>query len=189
MRKLPTFIALCLLTCAAHAADNGVYLGVGLDAVRYTNFDSYRSAFFVDDATVGVKVIAGVRLLDSFAVEANYTNFNEALFVDPTCVLTSCTNSAGSIAATGFSQFAVGFLHFPVVDAFAKIGLSEVRSKARFPTNISFNDNRYSIDLAWGVGAQAHFGSFAVRGEFERYTLYKGHRLRQLSVSVLYTLF
>ena len=189
MRKLPTLIALGLLTSAAHAAEHGFYLGAGLDAVTYTNFDSFSATFLVDDASIGVKVIAGYRLLDSFAVEVNYSDFNEALFVDPSCILTSCNNSAGSIAATGLSTYAVGFLHFPVVDAFAKLGLSAVKSKAVFPTNISYNDKRDVVDVAWGLGAQAHFGRLAVRGEFEQFRLYKPHRLHQLSVSVLYTLF
>ena len=43
--------------------------------------------------------------------------------------------------------------------------------------------------MAWGAGIQAHFGSFAVRGEYEqyKYKLNLSHGVRLYSVSFLYT--
>jgi hypothetical protein len=41
--------------------------------------------------------------------------------------------------------------------------------------------------VAWGAGVQVHFGSFAVRGEFEQFKLRSSNNLKLLSISVLYT--
>jgi hypothetical protein len=49
-----------------------------------------------------------------------------------------------------------------------------------------FGTSDKSTDFAWGFGAQAHFGSFAVRGEFEQYQLYNADQ-KLLSLSFIYT--
>jgi hypothetical protein len=92
-------IASCCMGAAAHAADNGVYLGIGVGHSEFnTTFDS---------SDTGYKAIAGVRLLDSFSIEANYADHGDA---------------------TTTSAFALGFLDFPLLDLFAKAGMAQVKS-------------------------------------------------------------
>jgi hypothetical protein len=189
MRKLPTLIALGLLTSAAHAADNGVYLGGGIGGTKFANFHVPSTISLTVSTDVGWKAIAGVRLFDSFALEANYANFGEVDTLALNCLVTPCFSFSGHVAAKGYSGFAVGFLHLPVVDAFAKIGLANIKSRVRYPANIGLNSDDTRLDLAWGVGAQWHLGSFALRGEFEQFELEGHHKVRMLSASALYTLF
>jgi hypothetical protein len=57
-------------------------------------------------------------------------------------------------------------LPLPIIDLFGKVGF------ARLDTQIdsgSFRLDETDTDLAWGVGGQLNFGSFAVRAEYERF--------------------
>jgi hypothetical protein len=81
----------------------------------------------------------------------------------------------------------VGFLDFPLVDLFAKLGLSLSDGKLRTPNFSSFNQSDKNTDVVWGLGAQAHFGSFGARAEFERFKLFGDRKLDIISVSLLYT--
>ena len=67
VRRLAVLAASCV-TGAAFAADNGVYLGLGAERSDF-NFDGA-----LDNTDNGLKLIGGVRLLDSFGVELNYAD-------------------------------------------------------------------------------------------------------------------
>ena len=165
---MKTGLALLALTLAAgtaHAADNGFYLGVGVGASEFDVNDA------LDQGDIGAKVIAGVRLLDSFALEATYVDFGKA------------DADTSSVKGSALGAFALGFLHFPLLDLFAKAGLAKVDADLS-SAGVAHSDK--DTDLAWGLGAQAHFGSFAVRGEFEQYQLL-GADQQLLSLSFIYT--
>lgn len=173
----------CLVSAAATAADNGFYLGAG--ALR-SKFDLQNP---LDDNDTGFKVIAGLRLLDSFGVEVNYADFGKASVPSGTaCVALVGTNCPDTtkVEGTATTAFGVGFIDFPLVDLFAKLGVSLSDGKLRTPTISSFNQSDKNTDVVWGLGAQAHFGSLGARAEYERFKLFD-RKLDIISVSFLYT--
>src|SRR5262245_13600356 len=107
MKALLALLALGATATIAHAADNGFYVGAGVGSSKYDLEDA------LDDSDMGFKLIAGVRLLDSFAVEANFLDFGKAALP-----------ADADAKAQALGIFAVGFLDFPLLDLFAKAGLS-----------------------------------------------------------------
>lgn len=181
MRKLATLLTLCAISGAGHAADNGFYLGAGVGG------SNFKTEGTVTDSDNGYKLIGGFRLLDSLALEVNYLDFGKTVIHDhyPQCAVPVC-GTGDTVEPTAFSGFAVGFLHFPVLDVFAKLGVATVEARTNV-SGISARDN--TTDVAWGAGVQAHFGSFALRGEYEqyKYKLNLGHEVQVFSISFLYT--
>jgi Outer membrane protein beta-barrel domain len=176
-------LAACCATGAASAADNGFYLGLGAERSDF-NFEGA-----LDNSDTGLKLIGGVRLLDSFGLELDYTDHGKASvpsgIVCAAIVGENCPDTS-RIGAKTTAAYAVGFLHFPLLDLFGKAGLARMDGKLTTPNqpDFSFKDN--DTDLAWGLGAQAHFGSLAVRAEFEQFKLF-GEKLRGISASLVYT--
>ncbi len=184
MRAGITTIALCCAAGSAVAADNGLYLGVG--ATR-SDFNLEQT---LDGKDNGLKLIAGFRLLDSFGVEVNYADHGKATVpAGVACVALVGTNcpDTSNVDAKTTSAFAVGFLDFPLLDFFGKAGFSVTDTKLRTPNFPSFGDSDKKGDFAWGVGAQAHFLSFAVRAEYEQFKLMGDEKLKTVSLSFLYT--
>jgi opacity protein-like surface antigen len=177
--------ASCCLAAAANAADNGVYFGLGAG----------HSDFNIDGALkntdTGFKLIAGVRLLDSFGVEVNYADHGKASvpsgIVCVAIVGENCPDTS-RVAAKTTTAYAVGFLDFPLLDLFGKAGLAKVNGKLNTPGQPDFSFSDSDTGLAWGVGAQAHFGSLAARLEFEQFKLFGDGKLRVMSASFVYTL-
>jgi Outer membrane protein beta-barrel domain len=184
MNRPLALLTLCLASGAATAADNGFYLGGG---VGRSDFDLQAP---LDGKDTTWKAIAGFRLLDSLGVELNYTNFGKATVPSGiACIALVGTNcpSTTTVEGNALSAFAVGFLDFPVVDLFGKIGLSQGNAKLRTPGFPTFAASDKNTDIAWGAGAQVHFLSLAVRAEFERYKIFGGTKLDMASVSFIYT--
>lgn len=174
-----------LATAPAVAADNGVYVGAG---IARSSFDLRQS---LDDSDTGYKIIGGLRLLDSFGVEVNYADHGNARLPSGIACITlvgaNCPAEASLDAKTA-SAFAVGFLDFPLVDLFGKAGLSYTDSSLRISNLASFGDSDKSADFAWGVGAQVHLGSFALRAEYERFKVFGDRKLESISASFVYTI-
>jgi opacity protein-like surface antigen len=184
MNRTLALLSLCLASSAATAADNGLYLGAGLgrsDFKLNASLDSKDSAW---------KAIAGVRLLDSFGVELNYTDFGKATVPSGVaCVALVGTNcpSTTRVEGSALAAYGVGFLHFPIIDLFGKVGLSRVDAKLRTPGFPAFSASENGTDVAWGAGVQAHFLSLGVRAEYERYKIFGGTNVGLASVSFIYT--
>jgi opacity protein-like surface antigen len=184
MRAGLATIALCCVAGSAAAADNGFYLGAG---AAHSDFDVENA---LDSKATGFKLIAGLRLLDSFGVEANYTDHGKAVLPSGVaCVALVGTNCPDrtNVDAKTTAAYAVGFLDFPVLDLFGKAGFSITDTKLRTPNVPSFNDKDSSTNFAWGVGAQAHFLSLAVRAEYEQHKLIGDEKLGTVSLSFIYT--
>lgn len=176
-------LASCLVATTAVAADNGVYLGLSAE----------RSDFNLDGATSnkdnGLKVIAGVRLLDSFGVELNYADHGKATLPSGiACMALAGANcpDTSKVAAKTTAAYAVGFIDFPLLDIFAKAGLARMDGALTTPGQPAFHYSDKDTDLALGLGAQAHFGSLGARVEMEQFKLF-GKKLRTLSASFVYT--
>jgi hypothetical protein len=182
VRRLAVLVA-CGVTGAACAADNGVYFGVGAERSDF----GFEGA--LDDTDKGLKLIGGVRLLDSFGVELNYADHGKATVPSgiacATLVGQNCPDTS-RVSAKTISAFAVGFLDFPLVDLFAKAGLARMDGRLVTPNMPTFSFKDDDTDLAWGVGAQAHFASLGVRVELEQFKLF-GEQLRGISASFVYT--
>ena len=159
---------------AAVAADNGFYLGgsVGNANLDIEDLGGFDEADFKGDDT-GYKLIAGIRPLDWFAVEASYVNFGEP----EDTVLGSRLEAEGD----GISAFAVGFLALGPVDVFAKGGLISWDSKI----SGSFDDD--GTDFAYGVGAQFRVWSISLRAEYEIFDVSDVDDLSMISVGATFT--
>lgn len=184
MNRPLALLTLCLASGAAAAADNGFYLGAGIGRSDFSLEDALDS----NDTTW--KAIAGVRLLDSFGVELNYTDFGKASVPSGiACVALVGTNcpSTTRVQGNALGAFGVGYLAFPVVDLFGKIGLTRSDAKLRTPGFPAFSASDAGTELAWGAGVQAHFLSFAVRGEYERYKIFGDTKISLVSASFIYT--
>jgi hypothetical protein len=176
--------AMLLWTTGAYAQDSGFYIGGGITRTSLdTGNDFIQDApdeFSLDDDDNGWKLIAGMRLLDWFAVEGNYVDFGGVNAGDDAL--------GGSYELTGFDAFAVGFLSAPFVDVFGKVGA--IRWDAEDRVNfgdVSFSNDESGTDLAYGAGVQARFGSLGARLEYERFEVDGTDEVAMLTLGVTYT--
>lgn len=169
---------------AAIAADNGFYLGGGVTRTSFdTSSDFIQDApdqFRLDDDDNGFKVIAGIRPLDWFAIEANYIDFGGV----------SAGNDllGGEIELTGIDAFAVGFIAAPFIDVFGKVGAIrwDADARVRFAGE-TFSDSESGTDFAWGAGIQARLGSLAARLEYERFEVDDTDEVAMITLGLTYT--
>jgi opacity protein-like surface antigen len=176
-------VAVLLSANAAYAADNGFYVGGGVTRTSMdTGSDFVESVpeFSIDDDDNGFKVIAGMRTLDWFAVEANYVDFGNVTAGDATL--------NGEFELTGIDAFAVGFLSAPFVDVFGKVGAIRWDSDSRIAgSGLDFSASDSGTDLAYGAGVQARLGSLAGRLEYERFEVDGTEEVAMITLGVTYT--
>jgi len=175
MRKLMLMIAGLCAGTAAQAADNGIYVGASIGQASIEADNIGATKFEGDD--LGYKVIAGFRPLDWLGFEANYVNFGEP---DDRLAGTKVTTEG-----YGLSGFAVGFLAFGPVDAFAKVGA------VSWDTKVDINGvgdvDLDGTDLAYGVGVQFRLLSLGVRAEYEIFDIDDLDESNMVSVGLTYT--
>jgi len=173
----------------AQAADNGVYLGVGYTESDY-GLGNPADARPFDDSDHGYKLIAGFRPLDNFGVEVNYIDHGTAVVpAGIACVAlfrAPCPDTTHLTAET-LSAFAVGYIDLPLIDLFAKAGVTNWQFDSRTPGFRDFNVNKSNTDLAWGAGIQARFGSLGARLEYENFQVIDNKNLDTVSLSFTYT--
>jgi OOP family OmpA-OmpF porin len=170
MRKALLATALLLASTAAMAADNGIYLGASLGDA---NVDIDQGVVQVDESDTGFKIIAGIRPLDWFGVEANYVNFGEP------------ENGQLSAEADAITGFGVFFLPLGPVDVFAKGGVVSYDTNIKFQGRDIFRDD--GTDFAYGVGVQFRLLSLGVRAEYEKFEIDNIDDANMLSIGVTYT--
>lgn len=178
------FAAVLLVASAgAWSADNGFYLGAAVTQAGFEQDDLDldelgNQVTDLDDEDTSFKLIAGLRLLDTFGVEANYIDFGEAT--------TDALPLIGEAfaEAKGFGAFAVGFLPLGIADLYLKAGgiYTEIETGAG-----AFSLDDDSVEFAYGAGAQLRFGSLAARLEYERFEVDLIDDLDLLSLGVTYT--
>ncbi|MEO8314619.1 MAG: outer membrane beta-barrel protein [Pseudomonadota bacterium] len=98
----------------------GFYLGGGAAQSR---FDS--GTFTLDHKDNGWKLIAGTRLTNSFAIEANYVDFGKA--IAPAIVLLGPT----ATKASAYSVFVLGITPAGMFDLYLKAGAARTRAKGQ----------------------------------------------------------
>lgn len=191
MLRIIALTGLVLAAPLVQAADNGFYLGAGAVQSEY-GLANPGAALPFDDSTSGYKLIVGWRPLDSFGVEATYMDHGDATvpsgIVCIQFITVPCPSSMGLTAET-MSAFAVGYLDLPLVDLFAKVGVSSWKfdghSIGGFTPAFRFSED--GSDLAYGAGVQVRFGSLGARLEYERFEIVKDQSLDAISLSFTYT--
>jgi OOP family OmpA-OmpF porin len=164
-------IASLFVSFSSHAADQGIYAGLSVGQVK-TDFSSDIDGLF-DGKDSAFKLVGGYRMLDWFGVEVSYVDLGE---------ITQRGNVPGltqfRLEESGFNVFGMFYYDIAMVDLFAKGGIMQSQmhvtatASGFFPFPIDESDN--STDFAWGVGAQARFGSLGVRLEYEHFELDAG---------------
>ena len=186
MLRLITSLALLGVASFAHAADNGVYIGLGVTHSEY-GLDNPLDAEPFDDKDNGFKAIVGFRPFDSFGIEANYIDHGDATLPGgDACIALVGAPCPGTtdLEAKTLSAFAVGYLDFPLIDLFAKAGATQWQFDGR-SGDFSFDDD--DVEFAWGVGAQARFGSLGARLEYENFSIIEDEEIGTISLSLTYT--
>jgi len=181
-RKPLTWIALlapALLGAgaAAHAADNGFYLGAGVTQAKVD--DILNTNLEIDNTSY--KIIAGFRPLDFLAVEANYIDLGD----DSVGVLGGNAN----VEAKAFAAFGMLFLPIPIVDIYAKAGLARWELDGNVSGgNISlFQRDDQGTEFAYGAGAQLQFGSLGARLEYESFDIDNTDGADLVTIGLTYT--
>ena len=173
----------------------GYYIGAGVGASHFeqgffdVGADDFRS---FEDSRFGWKVLMGLRPLEWLGAEAEYIDFGNANLGAsplPGVGLPSGAEFYGAHAsATAGAGFAVAYLPLPpAVDLFGKLGFARVQTRynyagnypaAYFPATCGGScsglrqvvvvQDATNTGVAYGAGAQIHFGAFAARLEYER---------------------
>lgn len=151
--------AMGLAAAPAHAQVPGVdlYVGAGLgqsnadiDDIEISNLDETDMAW---------KIIGGVRFASVLGAELNYVNFGKA------------SGDGADLEYKGLAAYGLFYvpLPLPILDLYAKAGVAKV--------DVDIDAADFSTDdtqFAYGLGAQLKFGTWAIRGEYERFKVKDG---------------
>lgn len=176
MRRLLLIPLLALVVGSAHAADApdmSVYAGAG---IMSSNVDNVEGTGFNLDNT-SFKALAGLRF-SLLGAEVDYYHLGNE----------SRNFYFGGVNANAhaFAAYAVGYLPLPILDFYGKVGLDrwQLNGSSASPGLFQFSDS--GTQLAWGVGAQYHFGSLIGRLEYERLNMSGSGGARIVSLDVAY---
>ncbi len=171
-----------LVGTAAHAADNGVYLGAGVSQVKLddvgNDFDRGNlDDFKLDDTSW--KLIGGFRPLDNFAVELNYIDLGDES--------RTIAGQRFEVDGKAYGAYAVGLLPIGPIDLFAKGGLVRWESKGSFNAAQGFRFDDDGTEFGYGVGVQARLGSLVGRLEYEQFDVDHTDGVELLTLGVTWT--
>jgi hypothetical protein len=154
----------------------GLYVGGAVGQARVDANAPYVGDF--RETHAAFKVMGGLRPISLVGAELAYIGFghprrlNGAISTD--------------VTMTGVAALGILYVPVPIVDVYAKAGLARLQStvttsigcppgvfciKIATPAPVS----RTNVGFASGIGAQFKVGSFAVRGEYERFNAAGGH--------------
>lgn len=176
MRKLLLLPVLVLAAAAAHADDLApvnVYAGAGVISANVSNLEG--TGFNIDSTSV--KALAGVRFtligaeLDYYRLGSESRDFYFG---------------RANADAHAFAAYAVGYLPLPILDFYAKLGLDRWQLNGSSPDPGLFQFSDSGTKLAWGFGAQDHFGNFMVRVEYEHLSMASSDGARVISVDAAF---
>jgi opacity protein-like surface antigen len=183
---------LSMASVVAQAADNGIYVGLGLGNAKVEEKDVLDDFDFDQDG-LGYKVFIGVRPLDWLGFEADYVNFGDKDEDYSFDVAGETFDFNLKLEGYGIAGYAVGFIPIGPVDIFGKVGLVSWDTKAKSDgvaglPETAFNWQRDSgEDLAYGVGVQFRLLSLGLRAEYEIFDIDGLDDANFLSVGVSYT--
>ena len=176
MRRFLLFPLLALAAAVAHAdgsADTGVYAGAGLMNSDVQNIQE--TGFNIDNTSV--KALAGLRF-SLIGAEVDYYHLGS----DSRDFYFGGANAD----ARAFAAYAVGYLPLPILDFFGKIGVDrwQLNGSSTNPSLFQFSDS--GTQLAWGLGAQEHFGNFMARLEYEHLAMSNTDGTRVIALDLAY---
>lgn len=186
MRRFPLLMlmVLALGAGAARADDNGlIYIGAGLSRNRIDNITHTGTPITEIDKT-SWKVLAGVRPVKVFAVEADYMDLGNR-------TRTFINGVGNRVDAKAFAGYAVGFLPLPVpfLDLFGKAGVARWKlnesSAGTPPPSSFFALSDKGTNFAWGAGAQARIGNIGGRLEYEHFNIPNTNGAKVFSLAVV----
>ena len=177
MRKLLLAGVLVLAGSAVEAAD-GVYLGAGIGKSNLDNV--FGDGFSLDSNGVSWKALVGFRPIDFFAVEANYLDLgNQTKNFGP---------GVQSANAKAFAAYGMGILPLPYLDFFAKLGAARWQLDGSISgSGQFFAFDNHGTQFAYGSGAQANWGNFSVRLEYDGFQIRNTDGLAMYSVDAIWT--
>src|SRR6266699_3653728 len=144
MRTLLLLMALALAAGAARADNGLIYVGAGVSKDKLSNIAP--SGGLADIDKTSWKVLAGLRPVSVFAVEADYLDLGSQ-----TSAFVGGTSHSD---AKAFAAYAVWFLPIPVpyLDLYGKAGLARWKLNGSSPlVSAPFSTN--GTEFAWGSGA------------------------------------
>src|SRR5665213_1225027 len=178
MRKILLAAVLLLIGTAAQATD-GVYLGAGVGDSSLD--DVFDSGFSLRSHDVSWKALVGFRPVDFFGVEANYMDFGGER--------RNFGLGTMSANANAFGAYAVAYLPVPFFDLFAKAGAARWQLRGNsFAEGQQFSFNDHGTDFAYGGGAQANFGPFSARFEYDGFQVRNTNGLSMYTVDAIWTI-
>jgi outer membrane protein with beta-barrel domain len=183
MRKV-LFAAILLMgaTGAAYAQLPDAYVGAGVSQARIS--DIFHSGHDFDLNNTAWKAFVGVRPIPFLGVEANYMDLGSE---SRSFGFTGFQSTNGHVNAHAFSAFAVGFFPLPVpwLDVYGKAGAARWTLNGHDSSSL-FDLDEQGTDFAWGGGAQAHFGPFGLRLEYEQFNVRNTNGVKAASFDVLW---
>jgi Outer membrane protein beta-barrel domain len=167
-------------------ADNplGVYVGAGAGVGMIENSGNYYDLGYYGsyhDHEAAWKVMAGVRPLPFFGVEAQYLDFGSANGVNGYYGSYYYANASSHPKAA--MLYGVGYLPLPFLDVYAKLGAARLQTDItsyQYPNGycpppyttcsapVAQSVNQTDTRFAYGAGVQTRFQDFAFRAEYER---------------------
>jgi len=174
-RTLLLTITLALGAGAARA-DDRMYAGAGVLWSKISNVTATAS----DLSNTAWKALVGFRPIKPFAVEADYLDLGKQS--------ASFVGGNTDLQYKAVAAYAVGFLPLPVpyLDVFAKGGLARWDSSGGTTLPAGFTSlSANGTEFAWGVGAQAHFGSLGARLEYETFHIQNTNGANLISLDVM----
>ncbi len=159
MRRLLLIPLLALAVGSAYAADDvpdtSVYAGAGIMSSSVDNLEG--TGFNLDNTSF--KLFGGARF-SLLGAEVDYYHLGSE---SRDFYFGGADANARAVAA-----YAVGYLPLPLLDFYAKVGLNRWQLNGSSGSTGLFQFSDSGTQLAWGVGAQAHFGNLLGRLEYER---------------------
>ena len=167
MKKLTiSGLALVLLLVSGTAwagGQSGLYLGGSLGSAGIEVSDG--SVKFSDNDTA-YKIFGGYNFgiipLINLAIEGSYVDFGTARG--------NVSGNSVDASVTGWDLFGLVGVNMGPVSLFGKVGAISWNGKTSYPSQ---SGKESGTDPAYGVGLQLQISSFAIRAEYELFTLNK----------------
>lgn len=151
--------ALGLVSAPAAAQVPGVdfYIGAGIGQSDVDINADELGALDFDPKDTGWKLIAGLRVASLLGAELEYIDFGKP------------NGDDSSVDYKGIAAYGLLYapLPLPILDLYAKAGMAKL--DANLAVDGLGEGDAKDTNFSYGLGAQLKFGSFAIRGEWEKF--------------------
>jgi len=188
MRKLVLIVVVIIaLAAPASTAETGIYVGggLGVSSLDVRDFTPEYADLRFEQTDFGVKLFAGWRVSNFFAVEAGYTNFGDVRQWEGGNLESF---QEANIGVSMFSAEAIGLIPLSEkVDLYGKLGYASWDSSIQVTTGGETEDLSTSgTDPTFGIGIAMRFKKFGGRVEGDWLQIPDAGTVFLLSVSLTY---